>query len=375
MKAKRRQAREGEWRNGRTGAAALAGALALLAGATAGEAQNPTFRIECARGGDCITMWDADLITMRPRLGVFLASGDQDGGVRVAGVSEDGPAARAGILEGDVIVRFAGHDLAEPVPEELDRFDERRLMQRNLEKLLAVPGVDTADAHRSWEESLQVEVRMAWTAVRRLRSLLSEVEEGDTVEVAVERDGEALTFLVSPEVLPWSSFSVGNLRLADSLSMDSLQFRIREANERIHVATQNLRNLDAWSADLSRDLDLDPDDWFANLSVRAPGADAWALVAGFPDLDLVDLNPGLGAYFGTSEGVLVAEIAEDSPLGLLPGDVVIDVDGRKVDDAAELRRILASYRSGEEIVFAIRRDGEAITVTGQRDDPSPPRPR
>ena len=81
-------------------------------------------------------------------------------------------------------------------------------------------------------------------------------------------------------------------------------------------------------------------------------------------LDLVDLNPGLGAYFGTAEGVLVADAEDDTSLGLRPGDVVVAVDGRVVDDIDELRRILGSYRNDEEIAFRIFRDGAETTVTG-----------
>ncbi len=384
MKTKQRRARGTGRRSWRAGLVALAGGMAVFAGTTAGNAQNPPVRVECVGGGDrCVALWEADLSFARqPRLGIYLmASPDRPGGVLVAGVSEEGPAKRAGMIFGDVIVRFAGHDLAQPVAEELDTADARRVMERNVERLLAVSGGDTADA-RSLENSLalHMSVPRAWSPERRLRSLLAHVEEGDTVEIGIERDGEALTFMVSPEVLPWPSFRVSTEAFMDTLASDSLQARLRAMTERIQTATRSLRERSRDLDDRSRDLadwSRNMDDWSLNFELRAPRADAWAWGSGFPDLDmdLVDLNPGLGAYFGTNEGVLVAEIAEDSPLGLAPGDVVTHVDGRKVDDAAELRRILASYRSGEEIAFAIRRDGEAITVIGQREGPSPPRPR
>ena len=101
------------------------------------------------------------------------------------------------------------------------------------------------------------------------------------------------------------------------------------------------------------------------LQISTPDFGAFVVTARGHGLDLVELNPGLGAYFGTEEGVLVAAVDDESRLGLRPGDVVVAVDGRDVDDGAELRRILRSYEEGEEIEFRIWRDGSETTVTGR----------
>src|SRR5262249_56346924 len=53
-------------------------------------------------------------------------------------------------------------------------------------------------------------------------------------------------------------------------------------------------------------------------------------------LELAPLNPELGKYFATSDGVLVINVPPDSKLGLKPGDVVVAVDGRKVKGPAQL---------------------------------------
>lgn len=83
---------------------------------------------------------------------------------------------------------------------------------------------------------------------------------------------------------------------------------------------------------------------------------------GVAGLELLDLNPDLGAYFGVETGVLVVEADEDSWTGLRGGDVVTHVDGRPVEDVAKLRRIMRSYDEGEEVRFHIRRDGGETTV-------------
>jgi S1-C subfamily serine protease len=79
-------------------------------------------------------------------------------------------------------------------------------------------------------------------------------------------------------------------------------------------------------------------------------------------LELVALNPGLGRYFGVEAGVLVANVAADSPLGLEPGDVIVSIGGRAVRDPAHARAIMASYRGDEEAELQVVRDRRTITV-------------
>lgn len=81
------------------------------------------------------------------------------------------------------------------------------------------------------------------------------------------------------------------------------------------------------------------------------------------DLELVALNPELGEYFGTSEGLLVIRAPKDSSLDLKGGDVILAVDGRKPGSQAQLMRILRSYGEGEEIKLDIMRQKRRLTLT------------
>jgi len=81
------------------------------------------------------------------------------------------------------------------------------------------------------------------------------------------------------------------------------------------------------------------------------------------DLELVALNPELGEYFGTSEGLLVIRAPKDSSLRLKGGDVILAVDGRKPGSQAQLMRILRSYSEGEEIKLEIMRQKRRLTLT------------
>ncbi len=268
-----------------------------------------------ARGG--LFRAEMDNQYVRPILGVLLTSGGDDG-VLVVDVLEDSPAERAGIMDGDVILSVDGHDLSKPLEAE----DERGL-----------------DPNRSSPE-------------QRLRALVSEVREGETVTLVVEREGERLTFAVVPEVLPmYAGWRPG-----------SDQFRVQMRGLGEWRSNESVRN-----EVIGRIRELVPPGTlglFADTVLSGRWEMPWGGGRGADGLDLVELNPGLGAYFGTAEGVLVADVADDSSLGLRPGDVVVAVDGRVVDDIDELHRILASYEDDEQIAFRIFRDGAETTVTG-----------
>lgn len=82
-------------------------------------------------------------------------------------------------------------------------------------------------------------------------------------------------------------------------------------------------------------------------------------------MELAAVNSELGEYFGTDRGVLVTEIEGDSPLGLRTGDVILEIGGRSVGQPRDARRILGSYREGEEIPFRIVREKRTREVTGR----------
>jgi S1-C subfamily serine protease len=80
-------------------------------------------------------------------------------------------------------------------------------------------------------------------------------------------------------------------------------------------------------------------------------------------LQLVELNPELGEYFGTKEGVLVVHSPADSTLALKGGDVILAIDGRSAQSASRAMRILRSYDAGEKAKLDVMRQKKRITVT------------
>ncbi len=81
------------------------------------------------------------------------------------------------------------------------------------------------------------------------------------------------------------------------------------------------------------------------------------------EMELVELDEDLGAYFGTSEGLLVIRAPEDSDLDFRSGDVILDVDGRRPTDQSHLIRIMRSYEAGETMNIGIMRNRTHETVS------------
>ncbi len=80
------------------------------------------------------------------------------------------------------------------------------------------------------------------------------------------------------------------------------------------------------------------------------------------DLRFVSLNPDLGEYFGTKEGVLVVKAPVDSSLPVKSGDVILSIGGRKPANPEHAMRILRSYEKGETVSIEIMRKQKRLTV-------------
>lgn len=91
------------------------------------------------------------------------------------------------------------------------------------------------------------------------------------------------------------------------------------------------------------------------------GAMTWS--TGWLDLEMVKLNPELGDYFGSADGLLVIRAPDDSALQLKGGDVILSVDGRPATGQAQLMRILRSYDAGEDVKLDIMRQKRRTTLT------------
>lgn len=83
-----------------------------------------------------------------------------------------------------------------------------------------------------------------------------------------------------------------------------------------------------------------------------------------------DLDDGLAASFGYegTKGVLIGDVAPDGPAakaGLKSGDIVVEFNGRRVDDANELRHVVAATEPGAGVKIRVFRDGGEETLRVQ----------
>jgi hypothetical protein len=100
-----------------------------------------------------------------------------------------------------------------------------------------------------------------------------------------------------------------------------------------------------------------------------PGSSfSWTMGDAWGGIELVSLNPDLGDYFGTREGVLVVRASEDSTLPLKGGDVILSIGGRKPTSPMHAMRILRSYDSGETVAIDVLRKQKRTTLSWKVPD-------
>ncbi len=80
------------------------------------------------------------------------------------------------------------------------------------------------------------------------------------------------------------------------------------------------------------------------------------------DMELVELTPTLGAYFGAEEGILVVRAPSDDELQLMDGDVILEIGGRTPMNRGHAMRILGSFEPGETLELTIMRDQRRQTL-------------
>jgi len=160
-------------------------------------------------------------------------------------------------------------------------------------------------------------------ASRELVARSKELEEGEAVTLSYLRDGEELEVTVVARELDFGpKFAAGFVGNPD------FDFRVAPGVE--------------WRS-----------------------AEPWSVPRGWLDMEMVELNPELGEYFGSTTGVLVVRGPEgDDSLGLQSGDVILTIGGREVKNPEHVMRILRSYESDESLTIDIVRHGRSETLTG-----------
>lgn len=226
-------------------------------------------------------------------------------GALIQSVTPNGPADRAGIRSGDIILRVNGRALAEGDP---------RLGQGR-----PAPGL-------------------------ALSLIAAGLQPGDSVVVQYQRGKERRNTTVVAGDEPVWSYSPRELTPFDFGGPPELRDPEGDPEIRMRVETGPPHG--------------------GTFTMRTPMPRMYLMGSPLADLELVQVNPELGRYFGTAEGILVINVPPEQKLGLKPGDVVFSVDGRRVRLPGQLIRALASYEPGEAFRLDILRMKKRETVTG-----------
>ncbi len=174
------------------------------------------------------------------------------------------------------------------------------------------------------DESLSAETCEA--ANMRLLDFMKGVEEGDVLKVEYLRDGKVGSVEVEPRVVESQFYAWAGPK-------GNYEFHV----PKMHVSPEAVEKF------------------------KMEFAFPWA---GSPwgELELVELNEGLGRYFGTDKGLLVVNAPESDAFELQDGDVIQNIDGREPKDVRHAMRILSSYQAGEEVKLGIMRDKKKRTL-------------
>ncbi|HEX2090761.1 MAG TPA: PDZ domain-containing protein, partial [Longimicrobiaceae bacterium] len=298
--------------------ATLAAVLAGLGGSPAGAQDPRPPEPPMVRGERIIMLEDTEMMEPPSRgwIGVAFDWRD-DGPVVVRDVLPESPAARAGVVRGDTLVRLNGQ---------------------------AARG----------------------ETVRRLR-----VEPGDTLRLHLRRGGrERQVRVVAKE----RGGEVIILRRGDrehTLDVDSVRDRIRLRVDTIGAHLDSLfTRLDSARVRLrhagpDRVVTMRLDSVFERGMLETLPFSIEVGSRALAGAEFTQMNPGLGRYFGTEEGLLALRVAPGSPAaraGIEAGDVVTRVDGREVETLADLRQ--AVFRSpDEEVRLEVLRQRQRREVT------------
>lgn len=101
-----------------------------------------------------------------------------------------------------------------------------------------------------------------------------------------------------------------------------------------------------------------------------------------PRMGIYQVPPHIARRLGVRHGVLIHELeaggpaersglrgSERSGRDLVPGDLIVEVDGRPIDNFDELLSVLQDYTPGDEVEVTIIRGGEQLDLTVRLGEP------
>jgi len=93
-----------------------------------------------------------------------------------------------------------------------------------------------------------------------------------------------------------------------------------------------------------------------------PSVLTWSLGRGWMNMELAELDPDLGGYFGTTEGLLVVRPPRDEGTQFKSGDVILKIGDRVPTSPSHALRIMRAYEPGETMSIEIMRNRQRQTI-------------
>ena len=310
------------------------------------------------------------------------------------------------MLPAAALLLFAGEALAQADQEDLHATEA--LAQADQEDLRATEAREAEmeqrlrEAEKRMEEAAREIAEITSERLPRVLEIERRIVMTDKPRLGVMIDGEGeagpVAGVAIVGVTPGSAASDAGLRVGDvvtaingeSLSADSTP----AANRRMLDFMEGVKEGDVLRLDYLRDgksgsVEVEPRKMAANeftwmggppddrlFVPRAPGTPhhpeimknfrmellgPWAGTA-LGELELVELNEGLGKYFGTDKGLLVVSVPKSGAFDLQDGDVIQSIDGRVPDDVRHAMRIFGSYQAGEKLKLGIMRNKKKMSL-------------
>jgi hypothetical protein len=178
------------------------------------------------------------------------------------------------------------------------------------------------------------------------RQVLQDLKVDQKVKLALSRNGKNLDITVTAarrEALNWPKVMTGaDMDIDLDIDIDPEQIR-REVERSVGDARVHVDRLrDLGKLQQLRDLRINLMPWWG--------------------INLAPLNPDLGDYFGTRQGVLVLSADPDDMPELKGGDILQSVDGSKVDSPSDVMRRLRDADAGSEVKLGVLRQKKTLTV-------------
>jgi S1-C subfamily serine protease len=301
------------------------------------------------------------------------AEDPSEAGIVIAAVASDGPAAEAGVVRGDILLKI--NDQAIDHPEELQRYldeldvgdeveltvlhgDDERILTATLGEQSGLPYLGLAPCDRS----LQVGRVIALS--NRLGAVITKVVPDGPADKAGLKEGDLVVAVDGQQVDRENS-------LTDLIAA-------HKPGDRVTLEVQ--RPDDDEPLEIGVTLDQHPDDEDkAFLGVSYLTLPHIGLLRGETPVpeELPIPWPFEGKRFVfPPRGALINQVEQDSPAteaGLQEGDIITVVDGEAVESAEDLVNVIADHKPGDTLTLTLHRINEdkpmEVEVTlGQHPD-------